>query len=367
MRTCAIGLDAGEWSLIQSLIDAGDLPNLGRLAQNGVARFENPTYRTGLVWQGFLADSAPPRNGVEFDTQSFGAFQVGALPVRPFFDSPRRRVIAIDLPLMSLAQVGNGTYVTAWGAHGAGYPRASKPSGVLTEIDSRFGPHPAFADDQCHWNDPSSVRDLRDRLIAGARTRVEIFDWLTSRDPEWDLFIMALSETHSAGESFWHGVDPTHLLAGLPEAAAAKEALLDVYRTVDDTIGRIAQKLPADTALCVFSLHGIKQNTGDIPSSYLLPELLLRLETGNRLIQDPDQDEWRRSGFPAVVPAAGEWPPSALRSFGSESPKRKAIRALKSVMPRPVQDQLRALRARGRSDGDAAFAYGHGVPDESPH
>jgi predicted AlkP superfamily phosphohydrolase/phosphomutase len=193
--------------------------------------------------------------------------------------------------------------VTSWGGHDPAYPRASRPAGLLREIEARFGPHPAFANDyEIVWYRPHAIDALADALVVGARRRADIAVWLQAGRPDWQLFVTVLSEPHSANEAFWHGIDERSPVAAAPTLEQAGRRLLEVYRAVDDALGRILGALPDDTATVVFSMHGSARNDADVASMVLLPELLYRLHTGRPFLCDPDQAAWAGAGWPVVIP-----------------------------------------------------------------
>src|SRR5439155_3444772 len=89
-RVAAIGLDAAEWTLVESMMDAGELPHLAALrARSAEARLHHSDYRTGLVWEHFLTGRSARGNrrwsGVEFDPNGYEAWQVGGKRVTPFY------------------------------------------------------------------------------------------------------------------------------------------------------------------------------------------------------------------------------------------------------------------------------------------
>src|SRR2546426_973296 len=134
------------------------------------------------------------------------------------------------------------------------YPRASRPAGLLREIEEWFGPHPAFDNDyEIVWYRPKAIDALADALIVGSGRRADIALWLQERQPDWELFVTVLSEPHSANEAFWHGIDEGAPTAAAGTAEQSRARLLEVYRAVDHALGRILAGLPDDTAVVVFS------------------------------------------------------------------------------------------------------------------
>lgn len=307
-RVAAIGLDAAEWSLVEPMMAAGELPHLAALRRRAaVARLEHTDYRTGLVWEHFLTGRGAAGSGrwsvVEFDPSSYETRKEGAKPLRPFFADVPGRTICFDVPYVSLASPGDAVTITAWGGHDPAYPRASRPAGLLREIEAQFGPHPAFDNDyEIVWNRPAALETLADALVIGARRRADVALWLLQRFPDWRLFVTVLSEPHSAGEALWHGIALDYPVNAAVDPLPAGRRLREVYRAVDDAVGRIIAGLPPDTTVVAFSLHGAGTNDADVASMVLLPELLHRLALGRPLLQGPDPAAWAQAGFPIVVP-----------------------------------------------------------------
>jgi predicted AlkP superfamily phosphohydrolase/phosphomutase len=307
-RVAVIGLDSAEWTLVEGLLATGDLPHLAALRRrSAVAVLRNPDYRSGLVWEHFLTGRGPAgcgrRSAVEFDPATYEVWQQGARGMTPFYltDPPLTSVL-FDVPHVSLACEAPGLQVTSWGSHDGGYPRAARPMGLLREIEARFGPHPAFGNDyEIVWHRSQELAALADALIVGTRRRADISQWLLTREPDWELFMTVLSETHSAQEQFWHGVDEDHPVAPAGTVGLARRRLYDVYHAVDDTVGRIVAGLPEDAAVVVFSTNGAAR-ASDVASMVLLPELLYRLHAGRPFLRHPEPSAWAAAGRPVVVP-----------------------------------------------------------------
>ncbi len=351
-RVAAIGLDAAQWSLVESMMDDGALPHLAALRRRAVvAHLEHADYRTGLVWEHFLCGRSAAGVGrwsaVRFDPSTYDTRKEGALPFTPFFEKVPGRTICFDVPYLSLAKTNDAIAVTAWGGHDPAYPRASNPPGLLREIDAEFGPHPAFDNDYAIvWNRPAALDTLVDALVVGARRRADVALWLMRRFPDWRLFATVLSEPHSAGEQLWHGLIPDYPVSTAVDSAPAGRRLREVYRAVDDAVGRIVAGLPPDTTVVAFAMHGTGRNDADVASMVLLPELMHRLALGRPFLRETNPTSWAREGFPLVVPGPDQsWdeyvnhylPPSSTRAPSA----RQRIRA---ALPPRVLATYRTLR-----------------------
>jgi predicted AlkP superfamily phosphohydrolase/phosphomutase len=354
-KVAALGLDAAEWTHVARLLDAGEMPHLAALRERAlVCRLDgSPTYRAELPWPRF----ATGRGGTTmdywgtmvFDPATYRAVAGGAYVGRPFWAQPGVRSLVFDVPEVGMWPDVVGTQITAWGAHSPEYPRASRPVGLLTELDRRFGPHPAFAND-CDpgWHSPEYLDNLTRALSTGAHRRMDAFEWLLARE-EYDFVLVAMSEAHSGGHHLWHAVDTEHPLAALPLADTARRHVGTLFRTLDECVGRFVDAVGPDTTTIVFSLHGLRGDGTDLPSAVLVPELLHRHHFGRGLLTSPDHAAWRRAGMPPVVPAGDEqWIAYMAARFGDGW--RDTVRnAVKRHVPRRLLEPVR--RAAGRASG----------------
>jgi hypothetical protein len=363
-RVAAIALDAADVHMVLRLIDRGELPFLRSLRARS-ARYElrsDPQYRGTSLWEGFLAGREDVGHwaggGFVFEPESYGSFQVGALGTVPFYERASGIApIAIDVPHLSPS--GSGVRVCCWGGHVLTSVRGSVPRGLLHEIVEQFGAHPAFRADQLYaWHRREYVESLGNALAVGARRRIEIARWLQQRFGDWNLILVAMSEAHSAGENFGHTLDEAHPLASTSTAALAWQKLVDVYRALDDAVGRFAATLPQDTALLVFALHGMTINDADLPSQVLLPELLYRVQRGRSRLRDVDQQKWRQAGCPPVVPKSSvTWKQHMDSRWRGARPGRSGFRRLaRRLLPSAVLDarQRHAERRSRAVSGESA-------------
>ena len=308
-RVIGLGLDAGSIGLIEDLIAGGGLPHLAALRARSarVALDSDPTHRHGVLWPQFVAGAEARFGGdwrrFHFDRSSYEASQTGAEHTvdgnEPFWERSGTRTITMDIPASTVC--GPGVHITGWGAHAPLYPRASQPQGLLTELDDRFGVHPAFENEyEVGWHDPSRLDRLTAALVTGSERGADIAIDLMRRFPDWELFLSVMSESHSSSEIMWQAVASDHPLADFDERARAR--LERVFGAMDAAIGRIVDQAPLDATIVVFSLDGMRGSHGDLPSIVLLPELMHRMHFGSPKLTDLDVEQWRAAGCPPLVP-----------------------------------------------------------------
>lgn len=354
-RLAMIVIDAAEWSVLSPLMADGHLPNLSTLARRS-AQFNLTSplpYRSEMVWTRLLTgkDSEDLRywTQLEFDPGTYESHTIGAAQMPPFFARamPGKRVIAFDLIHSSLHEV-SGVHVTAWGSHSPGYQRASRPRGLLTEIDRKFGTNPAFNNDfEIGWYEPDYIRNLTEAAVSGTRRRTDIVKWLMRGNPDWDVLITSISEIHSGGHHFWHGFDQEHPLHGrVPTSDLAGESMLTLFKEADESVGQMIGAMPADTTVIVGALHGMKP-ADDTVASAALSELLARYHLGRCFLSDPDQNAWKRAGCPPLVPQRHtNWYHLMKRRFTGGP--IDYLRHLYEAAPAPVRNGVRLLAGKGK-------------------
>jgi predicted AlkP superfamily phosphohydrolase/phosphomutase len=356
VRFAVIVLDSAERDDVFSLAAEGVMPRLAdviargaRVALTTPVEYHSEYAATELV-TGRCAASNRYWSTVIFDPRAYDCVTVGSAP-RPAFWSglAPRRVVAFDVPHSVVDPTVDGLQVVGWGGHDARFqhPRASQPAALLAEIDDRFGTDPvATVEFTGSWHQPAYLEALATALRASARRRGAIGRWLLEREPDWDLFVMGMPEPHSAGHNFSQGTDPGHPLAGHPTAAVARRHLVDVYRAVDETIGRIAASLPDDAALAIVAAKGMRPVRNDVAAGVLLPELLHRVSFGRAFADEPTKARWARRGRPPMFPDVRRSASDRTAQLFAEGPCASLKRRYHAAAPRAVVDAGRRLRGR---------------------
>jgi predicted AlkP superfamily phosphohydrolase/phosphomutase len=360
-RVVGIGLDAAEWWLVEQLVDEGRMPNLRRLMDRGAsARLSNVReYRSELPWTLFWTGRPASENGywstIRFDPSNYDVYECGAYGGDPFWrELPDGVVATFDVPHIPIFPDRADAQVTAWGAHSPQYARASQPRGMLTELEQRYGTHPAFDQDhEACWFDAEHLRAMTADLLVGAERRTRIVEDI-ARGSDWQLLLTVMGEPHSIGHHGWHGVLDDHPAAGHDGAAAAGEHVREVYAAMDESIGRIGAAAP-DANLVVFALHGMQANTNELTSFVVLPELLHRAHFGQAsLSQAPPR---RRPNDLRVPADYHTWAMEVIR-LKAESRGDKVRRDMRVAMPEGVMELKHHLMQRLGRHVPSRPAYG---------
>jgi predicted AlkP superfamily phosphohydrolase/phosphomutase len=272
-RAVVIALDGTDPESIARGIDAGWLPQLAKA-------FERAR-KVELQSLGDLFLTSPwpcVASGVAVENHGIHAFRPirsGTLDIvepweyrvpTPFWETAAQAGLkagVVDMPICAPPPEDAalpGLRFLEWGTHPGFRPPASFPRSLIAEVRDRHGSHP-FRDD-----DPSlkTVRDLRSaqaRLCEGIRAREKIVIELLDHDPP-DLLVAGFSEAHVAGHQFLNLTIPGHSHHDAAVAAELGEPLGLVYQAIDAAVGRILDRLPAETNVLVVCLGGVRVTYG---------------------------------------------------------------------------------------------------------
>ena len=280
----AIALDSADARLCQEWMDSGVMPTLRRLRDSGcLVPMDNGSNRmvAETPWTMLWSGVRPERTGFwsQLRLQSDYTVREVAYDYKefpPFYAVGQKfRVAAIDIPQCTLSEDVNGVQVQGYGAHSHGVPKGSRPSGFLEEINEKYGKHPAFKRDHARLWMPWQMRQLKRRLIEGAKRRAEICCDLL-RQERWDLLLTVFGELHSGGHYMWHVSQPDHPLHETYKDSCGGDPLVEIAETLDQAIADMVAAAPDDTTVVVFSQEGMDANNLDLPSMVFLPELLYR-------------------------------------------------------------------------------------------
>lgn len=232
---------------------------------------------------------------------------------QPFWSLLReqhKHVVLFDVPKTLVEKGVDDRQIVGWGEH---YPpvRTTWPPDLWREIQHRFGAHPHFRE----VHRPLRVdqeRELLRRIIQGAERRAAISRFLLERGP-WDLFITVFSESHSSGHQFWHYSDPSSPAFDADRAPSLHDAVRRAYGAIDRAIAQIAEGLPPQVNVLLFSLHGME-------STYTMRSLLA----------------------PLLIRLGYQVPATVSRSDGPANRPRASIlmRRLRDLVPQGMRDRL---------------------------
>jgi predicted AlkP superfamily phosphohydrolase/phosphomutase len=277
-----LGLDAGDPGFIERWVGEGRLPAIASVMERGShARTGGPELVSEHgVWVSLFSGISRGRHGYFYFRQLHpGSYQLEArtgldVDAPPFwarFAGTGRRVALIDVPdsvaLPGLAglQLANWATHNNWDPHH--FPTASQPADLLAEVEARHGRKLLTVEN--HHASVDEDRRLRSQLLEQTRRKGELCRDLLLREP-FDAVVAVFSATHAANHQFWKYRPEI----GERRDEALGHAIRDVYEAVDQELGRLLERLPADANVFVVSSVGMED---DFPTTGLTEAFCRRL------------------------------------------------------------------------------------------
>jgi predicted AlkP superfamily phosphohydrolase/phosphomutase len=280
-RLLMLELDSLSLSFIQQHV--GQLPTFGRLLDAGepVQTGTTADIASASVWPTFASGHLPGGHGRYFPFQwhagkmrfcrDYAPDWRGALDYEPFwYELARRGVDSMVLDAVQSSPNPNPPCleINDWSAQSSGHAVASDRQ-LLAELQRRFGRRPIGMEITVAKS-RRLAQSLQRRAIDSLQRKADAIIWLGQQRP-WRFYLASIQDAHRAGHNLWP-------VEGEFASDAPPDALLNVYRALDERLGRILQAFD-DGATCIilFTLNGMGPNRAQ---NHFVAQVLHRL---NRL------------------------------------------------------------------------------------
>jgi predicted AlkP superfamily phosphohydrolase/phosphomutase len=144
----------------------------------------------------------------------------------------------------------------------------------VEEITQFFGRDTIGHCDHLRLKTVDDYCNFRDDLLERVRRKTGLNLFLLQKGG-WDCFFSVYHEAHCAGHQCWHFHDPIHPRQDPDMVAEVGDILQQVYRVIDEGIGRILDHIGPQTNMLLFCSHGM---TAGYNGSHMLDDVLLHLE-----------------------------------------------------------------------------------------
>jgi predicted AlkP superfamily phosphohydrolase/phosphomutase len=259
-RSVAIGIDGGSFRVLRPWIDEGHLPSFARLEREGAS--------------GTLTSTIPPLTPPAFVSAMTGK-NPGKHNIYDFVRIPRdgyRRAVinATHIKGNKLWNILNHYGLKAGIVH---FPATYPPEridgfmvgGILTPkgVDSHTWPT-ELADELRReipgyriYRGRQHLQGDLDGYLEGLveTTKIHATEALYLMEKKaWDFFFLMFKYTDGAKHIYWKFWDKSH--PAYPGPNKYEDAILRVYKVVDEFLGELMRRLDDETTLVVFSDHG---------------------------------------------------------------------------------------------------------------
>ncbi len=278
-------LEGVEPSLIEKWGIEGKLPTLQKLKQKGVyCRLHTPAYiDSGCVWPTFSTGTNPGKHGMSFYPRQLqnGTYHIikkyaTDMKGEHFWETlshAGNKMLVLDMPLTYPKSDFNGTLVCNWGDEHDSYKSSSHPSELIHEIHKNFGKNELNDWHQHRLGTKEDWKGFLDMVLNAIKLRGSLVEHLLQQR-EWEVGVLNFGEGHWAGHIAWHLHDKNHPEYDSEIAAYCGNIVLKTYQALDFSLGKILEKVPADTTIMATSALGMGTQVG---GEMLLNEILQKL------------------------------------------------------------------------------------------
>ena len=250
-RVLVVALDGVPYTYARRLFDAGEMPNLRAIADEGeLLQMDTAVPNVSSVaWASFMTGANPGRHNIygfldrhlgtrktyiptSRDLRAASLFQV--------LSSADKRVFSMNVPVSYPPQTVNGTVI---GCFLSPNLEKASPSPEVHATLQGLG----YQIDADPWRARQNKAEFLPHLVDVFEARMEATRHFW-RQERWDFFMTHIMETDRLHHFFWEEMEEGH------EQYAP--AFLDFYRRVDAALGELRSWVDDDTTLVVLSDHG---------------------------------------------------------------------------------------------------------------
>lgn len=352
-RVLAFALDAAEPTLIQRMIEQGELPAMKSLLSAGRwLSVKSPAdIGSGSVWPTFFTGDEAQVHGLYgewcWEAERMGLKRVDAKTLIPFWKrlaESQLRVGVLDIPFLPLIGLKDGFEVSEWGAHDLTEGRVEAAPERVAQLVSKWPAHPLSYDrlDSAGPDDYEGLRRLTSTSLEGIRQRGSLAKNLISETSP-HLALIGFTEIHHTAHYLWNTVEPTDPLYDnerFMNLQLIEPSLRDIFREVDRQIGFLVDTFGAEATVMVFSLHGMRPCNG-VPTCLMAP---LLCEKGFSRLADWSSRTWTERGVALMAAVKRHSPTSIKKLYYKAMPTSTTLRlARPTMMPAYDWTQTRAF------------------------
>jgi predicted AlkP superfamily phosphohydrolase/phosphomutase len=278
-RVLLIGWDGADWRILDPMIEAGLLPNLASLCDRGakgVLRSTVPNH-SWAAWPSFLTGVEPSNHGV-YDIFEKEIGERRSLPVT--YRSIKEKTMLGDLAAAGTPVVMTNLPLTfpppkVDGAVIAGgvLPKRrpfTHPVSLADDLEKAGAPFPINGMSWTTFRNKPKPFLAEARELTAARTKANL--WLLD-NTDWSFASLIYVATDRVQHCLDKYVAPDHPDFPTLSREPLAEEIRDIYRMLDDGLGKILERANSDDLVLFISDHGFQSCTRALHMDRLLEKL----------------------------------------------------------------------------------------------
>jgi predicted AlkP superfamily phosphohydrolase/phosphomutase len=262
MKVFVLGLDGATWDVLTPLIDAGELPNLARLKEQGPSGTLSSVFPplSPVAWTGVMTGKNSGKHGVfEFlehahDPKHGRVNSSRAIKTELVWEIAGRygkKTVAGGVPMSYPPRPAPGFYLGDFLSPVGAADFSSDPA-LFAELEQAVGPYRPWS---TAVHDGGREAEVLAELTDFLEHHLQAVRFLMGRC-DWDLFMFDLMATDRIQHELWHAWEPSHRAASGRDLSKIRAGFVEFWKRLDRGIGEIEAELPPDTALILMSDHG---------------------------------------------------------------------------------------------------------------
>jgi len=262
-KLVVIGWDGATWDLLASWLEAGELPNLAGLMESGSygAVKSTPLPLSPAAWSTIVTGQNPGKHGVfdwferkqnSYDVDYVQTCRIATKTIWQYVNEAGKRMGVFSLPMIYPAAPIDGFMVSGMAAPSARAKQFAYPDSLLAELEMNVGSF-MFTEEEVflYGRESAYVKSL----LAWLEYQKEVVQYLL-KNKICDVNLFVFMQTDHAQHKLWRYIDPSFPNYDPDHDPQFQDALLRVYRAMDETLGDLVRSIDDKTNLIVLSDHG---------------------------------------------------------------------------------------------------------------
>jgi predicted AlkP superfamily phosphohydrolase/phosphomutase len=256
-KVFCIGLDGGTFDLIDPFIKEGYLPHIKKLIDGGARAALDSVILpfTPQAWGSFMTGVNPGKHGVfgfkqkadsDYSFQFVNNRSLKTKTLWNILSEMNKKVILINIPMTYPPEEGNGILVGGMDSPGidSNFTFPAEIKEVLSQVTKDYVIHLHVG--AGYLDNDIKRRKAVEGLLKMIDAREQAVLYFMDNYP-WDFYAVNFSATDQVQHHFWKYMEGDNEF---------KDAVLSIYKRVDEAVGKITAKLGNESTLFMMSDHG---------------------------------------------------------------------------------------------------------------
>lgn len=285
-KLVVLGWDGATWDLLTPWLEAGELPHLAELMDKGSHGSIKSTILplSPAAWSTIVTGQNPGKHAIfdwferKADSYEVEYVHTGRIAVKTiwqYINEAGKRIGVFSLPMIYPAVSVDGFMVSGMAAPSASVENFAYPDTLIAELEANVGPY-KFTEDEVYQY--GREEEYLKSLLEWLEYQNKVVHYLIDHKA-CDVYLFVFMQSDHAQHKLMRYLDPSFPEYNPNYDAQFQDALLRVYRTMDEALGDLMCSLGDETNIILMSDHGAGPCHGIMyVNRWLLEEGLLTIK-----------------------------------------------------------------------------------------